>query len=97
MLLLISTIVSLINYDNLSYFFIELLTDKINIAKRHNSVLKSERRKQERLYRDTVLDKKLESLERIENRKLERQIVSNFYQFIIHYSSNIGASSTMAS
>lgn len=29
----------------------------------------------QRMYMETVLDKKLESLERIQNRKLERQIV----------------------
>jgi len=36
------------------------------------------REKIENSYRDTVIDKKMESLERMENRKLERQIVMSF-------------------
>lgn len=61
------------------YEIINACTDK-----RYNSLLRALRKKQEDNYKDTVLDKKVESLERIENRRLERQMVTLLISSLIH-------------
>ncbi|CAI2364288.1 unnamed protein product [Moneuplotes crassus] len=53
----------------------EALSEQRFNVKRYNSVVRNNQKKRERTYKNIVLDKKLESLERIENRKLERKIL----------------------
>lgn len=45
------------------------------LAKQYERVLKNTQKKHAADYKETVLDKKMESIERIESRKIERQLV----------------------
>lgn len=69
--------VNFLNFPNILLCLMNLFY-QLDLDKRYKSVVKNQQKRENRIYKETVLDKKLESLERISNRKLERKIVSFF-------------------